>query len=213
VLVAVDVEAWERDTGRVTEVGVAIFSKGELRHRHFLVAEHLAMRNGRYSEDNRDHFLFGTSETLPLAKVAAEVSAELRSADFFIGHDVHNDVEWLREIGCDIDPRLENGVIDIQGVAHLRGLGRQRSLKDLVEACGLDPERLHNGGNDAAFTLQVLLSLAGREGWEPPCRRRSPHWRKAYFRAFEASARRKHCEKQRSLYEKRRAAAAAGFDI
>jgi DNA polymerase III epsilon subunit-like protein len=191
VLVAVDVEAWEKDPGRVTEVGVAIFSKGAFRHRHFLVAEHLAMRNGRYVDDNRDHFLFGTSEAWPLAKVAEKVSAELRGADFFIGHDVKGDVAWLRDIGCEIDPRLLDCVIDIQEVAGSRGLGRQRSLQDLAEEFGVGPERLHNGGNDAAFTLQVLLSLSALEGWDQPRRRRSPHWRKAYFRSLEASARRK----------------------
>jgi hypothetical protein len=61
----------------------------------------------------------------------------------------------------------------------------------LAEEFSLGPERLHNGGNDAAFTLQVLLSLAAREGWESPERRRSKHWRKAWFRSFEADARKK----------------------
>ena len=204
VLAAVDVEAWEMDKSRVTEVGVAIFSKGALRHRHFLVAEHLAMRNGRFCDDNRDHFLFGTSETMPLGAVADAVSEELRSADFFIGHDVRNDVAWLRDIGCEISPQLEQNVLDTQGLARARGLGQKLSLKDLAKLFGLMPERLHNGGNDAAFTLQVLLSLAARDGWEPPLRRRSAHWQKPHFRSFEASARRKFA---------RRCSAGGGYDI
>ena len=62
-----------------------------LGHRHLLVAENLARRNGRYVADERDHFVFGDSEVADLATAAAEVSAELSSADYLAGHAVAED--------------------------------------------------------------------------------------------------------------------------
>ena len=61
----------EGNTSVVTEIGLAFFTasgRGTFRHRHILVEEHLSRRNGKWVADNRDRFLFGNSEVMPLAQ-------------------------------------------------------------------------------------------------------------------------------------------------
>jgi hypothetical protein len=100
----VDVEAWEKDTKLITEIGMAFFylKPGDascFRHRHLLIAENLSKRNGRYVEDNRDSFLFGNSETLSQSDAVIEVNKELKDADYIVGHALAGDIAWLRSIG------------------------------------------------------------------------------------------------------------------
>jgi len=63
----------------------------------------------------------------------------------------------------------------------------QSSLKDMANAYGLEPEGLHNGANDAAFTLQVLLAQCGVEAVRPE-RIRSNHLGTTRFKEAQAKA-------------------------
>jgi hypothetical protein len=110
----VDVEAWEKETTLVTEIGMAFFvakpgGASYFRHRHILIAEALHRRNGCFVEDNRDSFLFGNSETLSLAEAVAEVSKELSGADYIVGHALAGDVAWLKSIGVGAVGTAERG--------------------------------------------------------------------------------------------------------
>ena len=238
----VDVEAWERDSKRVTEIGVvslrlgasavkeargtpgpapppvdgaglffydrgagvpvstaaaaapsarsgASISSGrsaEWECRHFVIKENLACRNGRFVADNRDSFLFGTSEILPRSAAASLLASILERSDYLVGHDLRGDVEWLRSMGVAVERgrgsagggamgsvnlASKHRQIDTQHLAHAitgssTGLGLKRLLLDHFEPIapvGWRDEKLlklHNGGNDAAWTMALLLSLA-----------------------------------------------------
>jgi hypothetical protein len=221
-LACVDIEAWERGSTRILEIGLAFFvtepGGGSFRHRHLLIEENLALRNGCYVADNRDSFLFGDSEVLPLAEAVAEVSRELGAADYIVGHALAGDLAWLRSIGVkgciDRDPNA--GLVDTQFLAHACSTraaaaaaavvpaaaaaaasaggsvdadvtANLQSLKDLCNLYSLDPAKLHNGANDAAFTLQVMLSQCGMP-FDPPARTPSTHTEQAAFVARQAEA-------------------------
>ena len=107
-LIAVDVEAYEGDPSLVTEIGLACCSvmKGVAKFkyfRHLIIEEHLKFRNGRHVADNRDNFVFGHSEVLPLERAVQAVSNDLNHADYIIGHSVQGDIDWLRSIGVAIN--------------------------------------------------------------------------------------------------------------
>ena len=196
ILASVDVEAFEHNAGLITEIGLAFFitgsRPGSFRHRHVIVEEHLALRNGKYVEDNRDRFLYGDSEVLPLAQAADEIAAELNAADYIVGHAISNDLKWLRAIGVADVPSssqggkekgtLEERVVDTQMLAigcrarAARKSGKNdsrpaghRSLKALATEYNLDPAALHNGANDAAFTLQVGQTSTIKEEMSRSC--------------------------------------------
>lgn len=205
MLSAIDVEAWEQDGEKVTEIGLATahvsfvdFSTFEaldagivFRHRHILIREHLALRNGIHVEDNKDNFLFGNSEIFDLAAAADEVASELNGSDLIVGHAVRADLAWLRKIGVSgleaNSLSLGSRLVDTQtlafaGEAAVDGFQPQVGLRAMAEAYGLNPQRLHNGANDAAFTLQVMLLQCGVP-FAAPARGTSNHRTAAYFGA------------------------------
>lgn len=212
-LVAVDVEAWEEDSEKVTEIGLAavqlpaILEKAHasdaereatsvcfadascFRHRHILIREHLELRNGRFVQDNKDKFLFGDSEVFHSADVARELMMELSAADFIIGHAARGDLAWLQKLGVNC---CKPQVVDIQTLA-LCGTGLeddellQIGLGKLAEKYELHPQHMHNAANDASFTLQVMLSQCD-VAFERPRRSISAHASSAIYQVALAEA-------------------------
>ena len=182
----IDVEAWERDSKRVTEVGVACLTtsataEAAWEFRHFVIEENVGCRNGRFVSDNRDYFLFGRSETVKQTVACAELAGILARTTYLVGHDLRGDVEWLRAMGISVGGGLArpSAQIDTQQLAHATRPEKhfQIALKTLLldhfapiapigmELCDL---RLHNGGNDAAWTMAVLLALVECADVAPP---------------------------------------------
>ncbi|KAJ4289697.1 hypothetical protein N0V90_011026 [Kalmusia sp. IMI 367209] len=91
VFVCVDVEAWERDHHKITEVGVATLDtrdlvdfapltdgqdwRSKIRARHFRITEHAHLVNSDFVSGCPDHFYFGQSEFVSLRDAPAMVAA------------------------------------------------------------------------------------------------------------------------------------------
>jgi hypothetical protein len=82
-----------------------------------------------------------------------------------VGHDIRNDIRSLSNVGFDITQVARVvSFLDTQKIARdliwKEDRGYNISLKDLCGLFGIEAKKLHNCGNDAAYTLLVLLSLA-----------------------------------------------------
>lgn len=89
VFVCVDVEAYERDHNKITEVGIATLDTRELvglapgadgvewskkiRARHFRIQEHRHLVNRKFIQGYPDNFRFGQSTFVPLRKAAQHI--------------------------------------------------------------------------------------------------------------------------------------------
>ncbi|GAB5360134.1 hypothetical protein AAMO2058_000601300 [Amorphochlora amoebiformis] len=171
-LLCVDVEAWEKAHSKITEIGVclATVSSGLLQSfesRHLIIKEHKHLRNGKWCPDNRDFFRFGKSEILRRHVAANVVSRLLKNCTHVVGHAVEGDLKWLRSLG--LEPNRT--VFDTQTLAMaIRNQTQTKSLKDLcINIGGFNTFRLHNGGNDAFFTLRLFLRICkvNLKGFEP----------------------------------------------
>jgi hypothetical protein len=84
-----------------------------------------------------------------------------------VGHSIPQDVCSLSKVGFDITQVAPVvAFMDTQTIARelywKEDRSKNISLKDLCTLIGFQPIKLHNSGNDAAYTLVVLLSLASR---------------------------------------------------
>jgi hypothetical protein len=84
-----------------------------------------------------------------------------------VGHSVPQDIYSLSKVGFDITQVAPVvAFMDTQKIARelywREDRSKNISLKDLCTLIGIQPIKLHNSGNDAAYTLVVLLSLASR---------------------------------------------------
>jgi hypothetical protein len=190
IIIAFDVECYERNQNAVTEIGIAKLDSSSLinlapgekseawfaqvRHRHFRIWENKHLRNGTFVADNAERFGFGKSEWTYMKDIAALLRTCF-SADeldengnavgqrnlIVIGHNVNQDFGYLRR-WFDIKAAATD-VIDTNDLyACLTGNLQGAGLSTVMYNLGLDGWSLHNAGNDAAYTMQAFLRLAIR---------------------------------------------------
>jgi len=151
------------------------------------IQEHSHLRNGTFVHDNASNFKFGSSEFIPLAEAPKTVAACFRGYDpaenigqddkrtiVLVGHDVAADVRFLLRMGYDVSNlstlHPSNPVIDTQKLYRayqkikkpsLVAASQQAvSLAVAMEALDIAPFGLHNAGNDATYTMQVMIGMA-----------------------------------------------------
>ena len=116
--------------------------------------------------DNRDHFIFGTSKRVSLRRAAAKIQEHIADADFLVTHSGAHDTEFLDSCGVSIAGKL---MFDTQilATALLPDGPPLYSLKRLLEDLEIkfDEKILHNGGNDAVYTMKVFLTLTQHALW------------------------------------------------
>ncbi|KAL6705229.1 hypothetical protein ACN47E_007189 [Coniothyrium glycines] len=163
----------------------------QIRARHFRINEHKHLRNGTFVSDHADGFLFGESTFVPLAQAAQHVAAcfhapfgahhsnnagraapTLLDIDItekrniiFLGHDTLSDVRYLQQLGY--DPLKVENIVEALDTASMYKVWRREqqstSLGRILNDFDIVGWRLHNAGNDAAYTVQAMLGICVRE--------------------------------------------------
>lgn len=184
----VDVEAFERNTNVVTEIGISIYDPREslystvpnFRTYHLIVAESLRLRNGNFVCDVKDCFLLGESYVMSLSSCVEFIQTLLnyymvphtpQEATWrraFVGHNVKGDLKWLSSIGvnvpADIDhdilkPSARIAVLDTEKLYRISYGSKGSNLGKILRLFQIPHSFLHNAGNDAYFTLKLLLHM------------------------------------------------------
>ena len=170
--VALDVEAYEADTTKVLEVGIAcasgvdVFDVGEEVVTHLVVADHLDLHNGRFVPDHRAHLNFGRAETVPLDGLAEKIRETLHtirqqvSALYVVGHSIQHDIDWLKTLGIDVQMEgcdIAKAWQAREGAVHLT------SLAHMLDGLKIEYSNLHNAANDAVYTLRVFKRMMAQE--------------------------------------------------
>ncbi|KAK9367023.1 hypothetical protein V1509DRAFT_203827 [Lipomyces kononenkoae] len=176
VFVSVDIEVYELNHNCVTEIGVAVLDlrQGNTKDakpvgRHLRVKEYMHLKNGKFVDDASEKFEFGTSEILTLKQCAKEMKKifdEYGDLAMFVGHDGANDVRYLRQLGIELPEEMATvDTLTLWQIHH--GEDEQSSLGRLLMEYDIKSWNLHNAGNDAYYTVQVLMAMyAGDVGKE-----------------------------------------------
>lgn len=166
-LVAIDVEAWEKDTKNVTEIGIAIFDPQVLKCSilpviktyHLIVKEHKKLFNGRFVPDNKHKFMGGKSYELTLDEGKKFTDAIIDNYinernGVLVGHHIESDIKWLSSLGVSFANNTK-----ILDTAKLYKLTRSSggTLRGVLRLVNIPHGHLHNAANDAYFTLLAAL--------------------------------------------------------
>lgn len=77
-----------------------------------------------------------------------------------MGHDIKSDISLVRNVGFHVKDGMFLEIVDTQYLhQHYRMLGQQMGLKGVLNDLEIEHCFLHNGGNDAVYTLQAMVSL------------------------------------------------------
>lgn len=145
-IMSLDVERTMSDV--LQEVGVTTFKRGEgFRSFNFRI-EGAPRRSMR--------FAFGDSEVMPLAALSERLIAEANQSSAYVGHS----------IGYDFDTLWDNGVmmprLTFMDTFYASCLMEGQDGKKLGELCaymGVEAARPHGGGNDARYTMELVLAM------------------------------------------------------
>jgi hypothetical protein len=148
-LVAIDVEA-HRYTQKLTEVGISIREKG-----HSL--SYNLRLNERKKLQQHDLFDFGETIWMDQMEVHAWITGATRDAYAFIGHSFKDDILMLRRDGYEL-PAIPYYDTANWSRKLFQG-GQARRLGDVCSAYGVAAPLPHNGGNDARYTLDVMMAI------------------------------------------------------
>ncbi|PYI10436.1 hypothetical protein BO78DRAFT_361077 [Aspergillus sclerotiicarbonarius CBS 121057] len=183
VFISIDIESNERCHTQITEVGVSTLDmlslvgippgeKGEqwrsrIQSRHLRVKEYGHIVNHDFVAGCPGMFQFGESEWVLQQDLGDVVRSFLRLGDamsrrlVLVGHSLSQDVKYLKQIGVDVEG-FGDRVDTAEMFRMLRGETSVRSLGGVLAELGMMGWYLHNAGNDARYTMEVLVaSLLG----------------------------------------------------
>ncbi|KAF8639685.1 hypothetical protein AX17_000949 [Amanita inopinata Kibby_2008] len=207
---AMDFEAWERDHQVITECGWRLlYWKGgeEVEEaNHLIVEEHKKYRNTQYVPDFRYDYAFGESNIVPRSVFKQKVcnmisSLQHRGPVFLVFHDNNQDIKYLQSpliaapltglthLLPDTMPNEGLFVVDTSDLyAGLEGSGsrNRKSLDRVCKQMQIPTKFLHNAGNDAYYTFEVLKSMASGNALDIQREERWPNRSNGVIVQFEA---------------------------
>lgn len=167
-LVAVDVEAWEKNLKKVTEIGISVYDPRLqsdspfplIKTFHLIVKENLQFNNGKYVPDNKKKFMGGTSRVLSFKESKEFVQLIVEqyinvSGGALVGHQIDGDIKWLKSIGVSLSDALE--CVDTLKI-HSFSRATGGTLRGILRTVGIPHANLHNAANDAYYTLLAALA-------------------------------------------------------
>ncbi|KAH0556471.1 hypothetical protein GP486_005627 [Trichoglossum hirsutum] len=185
VFVSVDIESFERDHRKITEIGISVLDTKDLdgvppgkggiewmkhiRAKHLRIREHAHLRNKDFVVGCADRFEFGESRFVGMREAPSIIAESFRfpSADqttrniILLGHGIDGDIEYLKGMGY--NPLNLNNLIEVLDTSAMyRYLKREpnpRSLGSVLSDLDIMGWNLHNAGNDAVYTLQAMLAI------------------------------------------------------
>lgn len=186
VFVAMDIESYEFNTRMVTEIGFGILDtrdidgvapsdRGTAWHkkiqgRHIRIQEHAHAVNRVHVHGCENNFNFGTTEFVKLRDIPALLKEILQPVNtdgrfrqvILVGHSIDCDLAFVKNVGFDMQKDAKfRETIDTQNMyRHYSRSTQNTGLSRLLRELELDYSFLHNGGNDAVYTLQALITLS-----------------------------------------------------
>lgn len=167
-LVSIDIEAFERNPSKVTEVGVAIYDpeaqqlllQPTIKTLHIIIRENKLMINTRFVPNKKFEFNGGCSYELLmiqlrqfLTKLFNHYLVDCRGS--LVGHNVDGDIKWIRGMGVKFDNPSVVDTMRIFGYSRSKGA----TLRGILRTMGIPHANLHNAANDAYYTLLASFAL------------------------------------------------------
>lgn len=172
-LVAIDVEAWEQNPKKITEIGLAVYDPDRqlhlimprVRNLHILVKENKNMRNGRYVPNNKYRFNGGVSYEMSTAQLKGLLNEILTHYlntrnGVLVGHNIGGDIAWLASHGVKMVESIDT--IDTEKMHRISRQGGA-TLRGVLRTVGIPHLNLHNAANDAYYTLLAAMSYCDPE--------------------------------------------------
>lgn len=145
----------------VVEIGVAIYNKQkkETYSEHFIIKEQI----GNYKRNNTpmEHklmFAHGQSKEVSLETAMKSLNMLIKNSDVQVIYADKDKRKHLEKHG------IESDFLNIQNLLRLNNSNNERTpLTEAVQLFGKKEQPVHNAGNDAAVTLEIISEVFGNK--------------------------------------------------
>ncbi|KAI0429698.1 hypothetical protein F5Y09DRAFT_356807 [Xylaria sp. FL1042] len=183
--ICVDIEAYEKDTRAVTEIGLAVLDTEDLinicpgergeswfslvQAYHFRIQERSYMVNSKYVQGCPESFNFGESEMVSInniknvvGKIIGDEKSEDQRPVIIVGHEIEQDLKYLTRIGYNpwSSPLIVDEIDTKNMFQRIKRSPDGRSLAIICTELGIPGNNYHNAGNDAVYTLRAMIAMA-----------------------------------------------------
>ena len=190
--VSIDVEAYEFNQKRVTEIGISTLENVDLygippgvngkdwiakvKSRHFRIHEHGHLINKVHVEGCPDKFNFGESEWIREQDVKSTLEqyfapsmpplwalgkyAQQSYKLILVAHNAAADIKYFAELGFNVTQKISDCIDTADLYKVVRREAKDSALSSLLLHYRIAARFLHNAGNDASYTLRVMVAIA-----------------------------------------------------
>ncbi|PYH92624.1 hypothetical protein BO71DRAFT_357002, partial [Aspergillus ellipticus CBS 707.79] len=180
LFVSLDVEANEHCHAQITEVGISVLDtralvgvppgdggeqwRARIESRHLRVREYRHVVNHQFVVGCPGMFRFGESEWVWLRELGEEVRRGLQldramsRRVVLVGHSLASDEQYLRQMGV-VTGAMRDKVDTAEVFQLVRKEASVRSLGGVMAELGMEGWHLHNAGNDARYTMEVMVGM------------------------------------------------------
>lgn len=173
-LISIDNEFFERANSKVTEIGISIYNPKYQKFAffphffniHFIIKEFINLRNGVFVPDSKMNNITGQSIIISKNQIGEAMSLifEILGPKIcIVGHNVSGDIDSFKHLSYKIPAQF--GIIDtVKLWYNFIGIPSSKSsLGFILDKLGVPNAFLHNGVNDAYYTLVICLMLTSPE--------------------------------------------------
>jgi len=147
---------FEYDQEQIYELGLSVADNGEIFDKYLIAS----LKTG--SRDNQFQFQFGETNIVSTHTMVNTLTQYLAQADYLLLHGGYNDIALLNRFNIKLEDFPNLKVLDTYHFypKYFNNNSQDNStLLDILNRFNVDYKHLHNAGNDAHYTLELLMKM------------------------------------------------------
>ncbi len=140
----------------IYEFGVSFFDSGKITNRYYI----MNFKTG--SRDNQFKYNFGESSVTDEKTMTVLLKQYLAHADYLLLHGGYNDISLMNKYGIELEDFPHLKILDTYHLypKYFNNNSQDNStLVDILNRFNIEYSNLHNAGNDARYTLNLLMAM------------------------------------------------------
>lgn len=139
----------------VSEAGIAISNKGEVSYKHYIIKDPEKIKSEKKLK-LQSKFNFGNSLYITQDELKLIITKEIKNTDYLVSHSINSESNILKRSKINLEHLNLLDTIDLQKNFKIIN---KATLKNHLTYHEISFHHLHNAGNDAAYTLQLVLKM------------------------------------------------------
>ena len=144
----------------VSEAGIAISNKGTVMYNHYIIKEPEKNKSEKKLK-LQGKFNFGSSIYITQDELKVIIINELQKTHYLVSHSINSEANILKRSKINLEQLKLLDTTDLQ--RNFKSIDKA-TLKNHLTYHEIPFHHLHNAGNDAAYTLQLVLKMKQNYG-------------------------------------------------